>query len=212
MSSSSSITEKRYLEITPKSFTTDGTNTGILTISSTYLFKVGMLVSIISSTQPILKVKIQRVISDTQLIVIDIGEAVTTKKKLDVSMYHVVDTATIQFLEDKRPVIDLLEIQRQVYEEEPTIALRNHSVDWLGRSYTKDNPLPTDNVVPETSLRFDKVSSSVMYLGEGIFGALDSEPKWKIKKIQITGDYVSITNASTDFNQIWNNRASLIYV
>jgi hypothetical protein len=39
-------------------------------------------------------------------------------------------------------VIDLHEIQRQVYEEEPTVALRSHLVDWLGRSYCADNPLP----------------------------------------------------------------------
>ena len=82
MSNASHITEKRYLEITPRSFVADGTTSGLIAISSTYLFKVGMLVSIVSSTQPILKVKIQRVISDTQLIAIDIGEAVTTKKKI----------------------------------------------------------------------------------------------------------------------------------
>ena len=142
MSNTSSITEKRYLEISPKSLTSDGTTLGLITISSTYLFKVGMGVSLASSTQSILKVKVQRVVSDTQLIVIDLGESVTTKKRLDVSMYTVADTATIQFLEDKRPVIDLLEIQRQVYAEEPTVALRSHSVDWLGNAYTKENPMP----------------------------------------------------------------------
>jgi hypothetical protein len=140
------ITEKRYLEISPKSFTADATTTGLLTISSTYSFKVGQLASVISSTQPVLKVKIQRVISETQLIVIAIGESVITKKTLDMSMYLLADTATIQLHEDKRPVIDLLEIQRQVYEEEPTVALRQHSVDWLGRPYSMDNPLPTDVV------------------------------------------------------------------
>jgi hypothetical protein len=65
---------------------------------------------------------------------------------------------------------------------------------------------------PTLSLRFDEVSASVMYLAEGLFGALDSEAKWKIKKIEITGSAVSIKNASSDFDQIWNNRTSLIYV
>jgi len=212
------ITEKRYMEISPKSFTADGTINGVLTISSTYSFKVGQQVTIKSDTQPILKVKVQRVISETQLIVIDIGEAVITKKKLDMSMYLVADTATIELLEDKRPVIDLLEIQRQVYEEEPTVALRQHSVDWLGRPYSEDNPLPTKNVnaptVEELSLRFDEITcgSTIMYLGEGKFGALDSEPKWKVKKIEIIGPIVKITNASENFDQIWDNRAGLTYV
>lgn len=140
--STSSITEKKYLDITPKSFTADGTDTGILTISSTYRFKVGMLVSVQSGAQPVLRVKIQRVISDTQFIVIKDSEAVTTRNKLDMSMYLLADTATVAFTEDKRPVIDILEIQRQVYEEEPTVALRHHSVDWLGRSYSESNPVP----------------------------------------------------------------------
>lgn len=65
---------------------------------------------------------------------------------------------------------------------------------------------------PTLSLRFDEVSANIMYLAEGLFGALDSEAKWKIKKIEITGGYVSIKNASDDFDQVWTNRASLTYV
>jgi hypothetical protein len=136
------ITEKRYLPIPPQLFTADGTNTGTITILNTYSFKVGQLVILKSNTQSGLKVKIQKVISETQLIVINIDEAVTTKNKLDISMFLLADTATVELLEDKRPVIDLNEIQRQVYEEEPTVALRSHSVDWLGRPYDKSNPLP----------------------------------------------------------------------
>ena len=138
------ITEKRYLEISPKSFTADGTVLGLITISSTYRFKVGQSVIVKSSTQPDIKVKVQKVISETQLIVIDVSESVTTRKKLDMSMYLLADAATIELLEDKRPVIDLHEIQRQVYEEEPTVALRSHLVDWLGRSYDKANPMQVE--------------------------------------------------------------------
>lgn len=134
------ITEKRYLPIPPQLFTADGTNTGTITILNTYSFKVGQLVILKSNTQSGLKVKIQKVISETQLIVVNIDEAVTTKNKLDISMFLLADTATVELLEDKRPVIDLNEIQRQVYEEEPTVAIRTHSVDWLGRPYDKTNP------------------------------------------------------------------------
>lgn len=65
---------------------------------------------------------------------------------------------------------------------------------------------------PELSLRFDEVSAELMYLAEGIYGSADSDPTWKIKKIEIVGSFVSIKNSSEEFDQIWNNRASLTYV
>jgi hypothetical protein len=51
-----------------------------------------------------------------------------------------------------------------------------------------------------------------MYLAEGNFGALDSEPKWKIKKIEILGPIVSIKLASAEFDKIWDDRLVLTYV
>lgn len=60
-------------------------------------------------------------------------------------------------------------------------------------------------------LIFDQASSTVMYLGEGLYGATTSESKWRIKKIDISSGVV-IKSASKDFNQVWDDRASLIYV
>lgn len=62
-----------------------------------------------------------------------------------------------------------------------------------------------------SGLIVDTVSSTLIYIGEGTFGALTSEPKWLIKKIDLTSGVV-IKAASTDYNQIWDNRASLTYV
>lgn len=62
-----------------------------------------------------------------------------------------------------------------------------------------------------SGLIVDQASSTVIYLGEGLFGALTSEAKWLIKKIDLTTGVV-IKAASQDFNQIWDNRASLTYV
>jgi hypothetical protein len=62
-----------------------------------------------------------------------------------------------------------------------------------------------------SGLIVDQASSTVIYLGEGLFGALTSEAKWKIKKIDLSSG-VRITSASEDFNQIWDNRAALTYV
>lgn len=138
------ITEKRYTLVSPMPLTVNGTVNGLITISSTYRIKVGQILTFKSNASAIKLAKVKRVISSTQFIVIDPKDSVVTSNKLDMSMFHVADTATVELSEDKRPVIDLLEIQRQVYEEEPTVALRSHMVDWLGRSYDKTNPIPVE--------------------------------------------------------------------
>lgn len=132
------ITEKRFLAIPPIALTANGTVNGLISISNTYRFKVGQCVLFKGPTY--LKAKIQKIISKTQFIVINSSESITTKNKLDMSTFLIGHTVELQ--ETKRPVIDLLEIQRQVYEEEPTVALRTHQVDWLGRSYDASNPMP----------------------------------------------------------------------
>jgi hypothetical protein len=99
-----------------------------------------MVISLSSATQTPRRLKIKRVISETQM---HVGEEKTKiNEYADISAFLIADTAIVSFTESQRPVIDLNEIQRQVYEEEPTVALRGHAVDWLGRSYSIDNPLP----------------------------------------------------------------------
>jgi hypothetical protein len=132
------ITEKRYLTIPPTALTANSTTSGLITIANTYGFKVGQTVLFKGIASKLVKIK--KIISETQLIVIAAAESVTTKNKLDMSAYVIGDTVELQ--EVKRPVIDILEIQRQTYEEEPTVATRQHQVDWLGRSYDVGNPLP----------------------------------------------------------------------
>jgi len=133
------ITEKRYIKIPPTALTASGTVNGLITVENTYCFKVGQCLLFKQGTI-FFKAKIQRVISETQFIVIEPSESIVTKKKLNMSSF--LAGTTVELQEVKRPVIDLLEIQRQVYEEEPTIALRTHQVDWLGRSYDASNPMP----------------------------------------------------------------------
>jgi len=62
----------------------------------------------------------------------------------------------------------------------------------------------------ELGLLFEQASPTILYLAEGLYGALPSEPKWKIKKID-TSVGVRITLSSTEFDQIWDNRESLVY-
>ena len=138
------ITEKRYLALAPMVLTANGSADGLITVASTYRIKVGQVLTFKSSSVAIRLAKVKRVISTTQFVVIDPKDPVTTLNKLDMSDLLIADTATVELTQDKRPVIELLEIQRQIYEEEPTVALRTHAVDWLGRSYSRSNPVPVE--------------------------------------------------------------------
>lgn len=95
------------------------------------------------------------------------------------------------------------------------MALTNSKTD---REFKKFREAGGDNTkvavsVEEESLGtvVDVVSTTLIYLGEGLFGSLTSEAKWKIKKIDLSSG-VRITNASESFDQIWDNRGSLTYV
>lgn len=86
------------------------------------------------------------------------------------------------------------------------IEYRGHAVDvWSAKL------VPGDSGVKDDELIFDQNTSTILYLGTATFGALTSEARWKIKKID-TSTGVRITLASDDFDQIWDNRVSLTYV
>jgi hypothetical protein len=121
-------------------FTADGTIKGLITVSSTFPYKVGMVIGLSSSTQAPSRFKIKRVISDTQMYVGLETTNITTYS--DMSMYLVSDSATVSFSESPRPVIDINEINRQVYQEEPAIALRVLPVDPYGVTIGENNPQP----------------------------------------------------------------------
>jgi hypothetical protein len=74
-----------------------------------------------------------------------------------------------------------------------------------------ENSACCDNQDAPRGLVVDQASSTVIYLGEGLFGALTSEAKWRISKIDLSTG-VRIKLASEDFDQIWDNRTTLTYV
>jgi len=135
--------EKKFYALPDQLFTANGTTTGLITVTSTLSYKVGMVIACHSNTQSSRRLKIKRIISETQFYVGEENTNISTYT--DMSTFLLADAAIVQFGEDKRPVIDILEIQRQVYEEEPTIALRTHAVDKLGRSFDVSNPLRVMN-------------------------------------------------------------------
>ena len=59
----------------------------------------------------------------------------------------------------------------------------------------------------------DEASSTITYVGEAACGTPVSAAAWRIKRITQSGSVMLIewANGSSNFNQIWNNRAALTY-
>lgn len=68
-------------------------------------------------------------------------------------------------------------------------------------------------VSPSYSKQYDEVSSSLAYLGTASAGTSNSSALWQIQKLSFTGNSVSITwaDGNANFDNVWNNRASLSY-
>ena len=75
---------------------------------------------------------------------------------------------------------------------------------------TKTLTIEGESVV---TLRLDKVSTTTTYIGEAIPGSSESDSVWRIKRMVEDGDDLQILFADGDsnFDNIWNNRASLSY-
>lgn len=55
-------------------------------------------------------------------------------------------------------------------------------------------------------------AGSFIYLGEALTGSATSASVWKITRIEISGNDVSILLADTgNFTQVWDNRGALTY-
>jgi hypothetical protein len=81
----------------------------------------------------------------------------------------------------------------------------------IGSQTTQDlgDFLVTKNIRTE----FDTTDGSVIYCGWAERGSLTSAAKWRIKRITISGSLISMSwaDGNINFDNIWNNRASLTY-
>lgn len=139
------ISERKYYNIEPINLTADGTKDGLVTIPNTYSFKVNQKITLYSDAFQPRNYKIKQVLSETE---IRVGDFETPRSEdADITDFLVVDNAMITLPEQNRPSIDQHYYSGMVFEEEPTVATRSHNVDWLGRSYSEENPIP---VKPDT--------------------------------------------------------------
>lgn len=65
----------------------------------------------------------------------------------------------------------------------------------------------------QMSIRIDEASASVTYVGVAEMGSATSAAVWQVKKIGVSGTVTSITwaDSNSNFDNVWDNRASLTY-
>ena len=73
------------------------------------------------------------------------------------------------------------------------------------------NPLPVTSSETSYALKLDEVGS-LTYIGEAVTGSLGADAVWRIKRIDETsGLVITWADGSAAFDQVWDDRASLIY-
>lgn len=72
---------------------------------------------------------------------------------------------------------------------------------------------PSGVIGSNYAVRIDQVSSSVIYRAEALAGSAEGSAVWRIQKITISGDDVTIQWADgvSTFTKIWTNRLSYTY-
>ena len=70
-----------------------------------------------------------------------------------------------------------------------------------------------DELQKEEAQNIDEASSTVTYIGLAAIGTSGASALWKIKKISISGAVTTITwaDGNDNYDNVWNNRASLSY-
>jgi hypothetical protein len=75
-------------------------------------------------------------------------------------------------------------------------------------------------IIPQLELqqkmvtRVDEASGTVTYIGIASVGTLASEAKWQIYRMTISGTetIIEYADGNAEFDNVWNNRASLTYI
>lgn len=135
------MVEKRLIAVSPQSLIANGTTNGVVLVTDTRLFKVKQHVILVGTgVGPSVDLEIKRIVDINQL---EIGPAAKNiEARSDLSAYTLAANSVIFANEQKRPSIPVEEINRAVYDEEPTVALRTVLVDAEGNKIDDNNPLP----------------------------------------------------------------------
>ncbi len=75
-----------------------------------------------------------------------------------------------------------------------------------------DGTLPVSSAVPQATI-IDEASSTVTYIGKAAIGAATGSASWQIQRLTTSGGTITIAwaDGDADYDNVWNNRASLSY-
>lgn len=70
-----------------------------------------------------------------------------------------------------------------------------------------------ETTVPSYTKRVDEIDESTTYIGEADPGSSESDPVWRIQKLEFTGPDIDIlwANGNSNFDNVWDDRTSLTY-
>jgi hypothetical protein len=134
--------ERRWEAYAAALFTANGTLDGIVTVSDTFGLYTKMLVTLTSNTQPQTALKVNAVLSPTQVQLGPVDKDLNVNSNL--TAFTTADNATIFAARQIFGSINPENITNAVYAREPIVALRNALVDKYGRYYDDNNPIPTN--------------------------------------------------------------------
>lgn len=136
--------ERKWLAVSAKPLTANGTSIGVVTVQDTGGFRVKQLAFLVSNAFPghASQFQVNAILSPTQLVLGPRGPKVGREVFSDLSAFLVVDGAVIAAPEQDKSQIPDKDHYLAVYEAEPIVADRVIWVDQYGRFYGPDNPLP----------------------------------------------------------------------
>lgn len=138
--------ERKWPGVAPVSFTADGGQWGMITLSDTAGFRVKQVCAITSDSLPPLPVQVKIVLSPTTLMVGNIDNQIANWKPIDLRAYTVAQNSKLSAETQDKNKITNEDIQKAVYEADPVVALRTAGVDEYGNFYTPNNPVPVSPV------------------------------------------------------------------
>lgn len=116
--------------------------TGVVTVpTDTRYLKVNQDVEVRVAGQPVLQLTVREVLSESQLRLGPFESPFKADPSIPATLAAYAG-GTMTIPQQERSPIKAEVITRALYEEEPTVAMRTVAVDWLGRFYATDNPLP----------------------------------------------------------------------
>lgn len=78
---------------------------------------------------------------------------------------------------------------------------------------TEQGELVVSSTDPTITVRIDEVSSSLLYIGTARIGSATSSALWQVQKVTVVSTVTSIlwADGNSNYDNIWDDRASLVY-